>query len=35
MNNQSAANSTGPVTKPAVTQPSNNPTEQGITNVFA
>lgn len=35
MNSQTTANSTGPVTKSAVTQSSNNPTEQGIKNVFA
>ncbi|KAJ8673036.1 hypothetical protein QAD02_004297, partial [Eretmocerus hayati] len=32
MNNQTAANSTGPVAKPGVTQPSNNPTEQVLNN---
>lgn len=35
MNSQTAANTTGPVTKPAVTQSSNNSTDQGINNVFA
>lgn len=34
MNNQTSANSTGPDTKPAVTQPSSNSTEQGIKTIF-
>ncbi|KAG7209234.1 hypothetical protein KM043_015355 [Ampulex compressa] len=32
MNSQPPANSTGPITKPAVTQPSNIPSEQGGNN---
>lgn len=30
MNNQPPANSTGPITKPPVTQPSNIPSESGM-----
>lgn len=34
MNSQPPTNSTGPITKPAVTQPSNISSDQGIVKII-